>query len=203
MDNNVLYARHTIKNLCLLFNSPRGPPVKDTFQTRLGSPTIAVPLELSLTWTHGARGAGLRVALPPGSPPPRTLCRLLRLSACLQRKNMSGYFNCSALWSSHRLLKQSPLINIYSLSDGTGSMGRGARVCLNNHHPSTSSPLSPLRPSAGSDVLKRNKVGERAMEICWERRERFSPIRKISACFWVCGFQAATLTGGLLRYFYN
>lgn len=90
--------------------------------------------------------------LPPGFPPPRTLCRL---PACLsakkrQKKNMSRYFYCSALWSSHRLLKQSPLINIYSLSDGTGSMERGEReerVSLNNHHPSTSSPLSSLRLS--------------------------------------------------------
>lgn len=40
---------------------------------------------------------------------------------------MSRYFYCSALWSSHRLLKQSPLINIYSLSDGTGSIERGER----------------------------------------------------------------------------
>lgn len=67
-----------------------------------------------------------------GCPPPLPPRTLGRLPACLQKeeeekKNMSRYFYCSALWSSHRLLKQSPLINIYSLSDGTGSIERGER----------------------------------------------------------------------------
>lgn len=44
-----------------------------------------------------------------------------------REKIMSRYFCRSALWSSHRLLKQSPPINIYGLSDGSGSIDRGGK----------------------------------------------------------------------------
>ena len=87
---------------------------------------------------------------PPKAPLPQghsAGCLPVCLLTTTTKKSMSRYFYSSALWSSHRLLKQSLLINIYSLSDGTGSMERGdrdGRVLLNNHHPSTSSPLSSL-----------------------------------------------------------
>lgn len=81
------------------------------------TPTSAAPLELPLTWTHRARGTGLRAGLPLRPPSPKDTLQVACLSACKKKKkNMSRYFYCSVLWSSYRLLKQSPpLIFIGSL----------------------------------------------------------------------------------------
>lgn len=82
-----------------------------------------------------------KAGLPPGSLPPRTLCRLpARPSVCRGKKKACP--DTSEVWPSHRLLKQSPLINIYGLTDGRGSLvGEGGTEIVwrnNHHHPFTS-----------------------------------------------------------------
>lgn len=144
------YTKHSSVYVCLRFHPPQSSLLKANLnQTQVshisGSPWAALDLN-ALSQRHWLGSP--QAPLPQGHA---AGC----LPVCLEKKkkgekNMSRYFYCSALWSSHRLLKQSPLINIYNLSDGMGSMERGEReerVSLNNHHPSTSSPLPLSHPS--------------------------------------------------------
>lgn len=111
---------------------------KAVFEPQSASPQLRFPL--SCPWLERTEPEAEGWA-SPRLPSPKDTLQVASSSVCLQRKKKACP-DTSEVWPSHRLLKQSPLINIYGLTDGRGSLvGAGGTEIVwrnNHHHPFTS-----------------------------------------------------------------